>query len=108
MQTNSMDGRVSSNSPHSLYQGARQYHAPFTTSPAPGSAMNQNLPKKYLPRNEESREQALIDWVNSFNDPYCLLVNSIIDLTDGKLHLIKPLGIALCHLVGFVACTQSD
>eukprot|EP00347_Sterkiella_histriomuscorum_P018003 403347156 len=41
----------------------------------------------------------LIDWVNSFNDPYCLLVNSLNDLKDG---------IALCHLVGFITCTPSD
>jgi hypothetical protein len=39
----------------------------------------------------------LIDWINSFNDPYCLLVNSLADLADG---------IALCHLVGLIVCTQ--
>jgi hypothetical protein len=43
--------------------------------------------------------QPLIDWINSFNDPYCLLVNSFGDLTDG---------IALCHLVGFIVCSPSD
>jgi hypothetical protein len=37
--------------------------------------------------------------VNSFNDPYCLLVNSFSDLTDG---------IALCHLVGLIVCSLSD
>jgi hypothetical protein len=41
----------------------------------------------------------LIDWVNAFNDPYCLLVNSLDDLRDG---------IAFCHLVGFIACSPSD
>ncbi|CDW89619.1 UNKNOWN [Stylonychia lemnae] len=41
----------------------------------------------------------LIDWVNSFNDPYCLLVNSLNDLRDG---------IAFCHLVGLITCTPSD
>ena len=43
--------------------------------------------------------QPLIDWINSFNDPYCLLVNSFSDLADG---------IALCHLVGFIVCSPSD
>jgi len=37
----------------------------------------------------------LIDWVNSFNDPYCLLANSIGDFRDG---------IILCHLVANIAC----
>ena len=32
-----------------------------------------------------SNFQSLIDWVNSFNDPYCLLVNSLNDLRDGKV-----------------------
>ena len=32
----------------------------------------------------------LIDWLNSFNDPYCLLINSLDDLKDG---------IAFCHVV---------
>ena len=41
----------------------------------------------------------LIDWINSFNDPYCLLVNSFSDLIDG---------IALCHLVGIIVCSPSD
>lgn len=47
----------------------------------------------------QQKEQALVDWVNSFNDPYCLLVNSMSDLTDG---------IGLCHLVGLIVCTQQD
>ena len=55
--------------------------------------------------------QYLIDWVNSFNDPYCLLVNSLVDLNDGKhnnLPMISYIGVALCHLVGFISCTPSD
>ena len=34
--------------------------------------------------------QNLIDWVNSFDDPHCLLISSFNDFNDG---------IALCHLV---------
>ena len=29
-------------------------------------------------------KESLIDWINSFNDPYCLLVNSFDDLKDGN------------------------
>ena len=43
--------------------------------------------------------QNLIDWVNSFDDPNCLLVSSFDDLKDG---------IALCHLVGLIVCNESD
>ena len=41
----------------------------------------------------------LIDWLNSFNDPYCLLVNSLDDLKDG---------IAFCHVVALIACSPAD
>ena len=43
--------------------------------------------------------QSLIDWVNSHNDPYCLLVNTFKDMWDG---------IALCHLVGIIVCSPED
>lgn len=35
-------------------------------------------------KNETQNLNLLIDWVNSFNDPYCLLVNGVEDLRDGK------------------------
>lgn len=74
-----------------------QYNPPYTTSPAPPHYSGSYDLK---PVNREApREQALVDWVNSFNDPYCLLVNSFHDLRDG---------IALCHLVGYIACSQAD
>lgn len=50
-------------------------------------------------RGVSTKHQHLIDWINSFNDPYCLLINQMNDLTDG---------IALCHLVGYIACSPSD
>jgi len=47
----------------------------------------------------DDKWQGLIDWVNSFNEPSCLLVSSFQDLRDG---------VALCHLVAEVACNQQD
>ena len=47
----------------------------------------------------EEHWQNLIDWVNSFNDPYCLLVSQFEDFSDG---------ITLCHLVSLVVCNDSD
>ena len=43
--------------------------------------------------------RSLIDWVNSFNDPYCLLVTTYRDLLDG---------VALCHLVAIIVCSPED
>ena len=43
--------------------------------------------------------QGLIDWVNSFSDPSCLIVSGFADLHDG---------VALCHLVAQVACNEQD
>ena len=43
--------------------------------------------------------QSIIDWVNSFNDPSCLLVSNWCDFRDG---------IALCHLVAMVGCNEAD
>ena len=51
-----------------------------------------------FPVNDEKYTH-LIDWVNAFNDPYCLLANSISDFRDG---------IILCHLVGHIACNSED
>jgi len=73
-----------------------QYNPPYTTSPAPP---HHSAGFEFKPSGEISKEQGLIDWINSFNDPYCLLVNSFRDLRDG---------IALCHLVGYIACSLSD
>jgi hypothetical protein len=42
---------------------------------------------------------SLIDWVNSINDPYCLLANCVTDLQDG---------VVLCHLVCMACCNQDD
>jgi hypothetical protein len=49
------------------------------------------------PTNEQW--QSLIDWVNSHNDPYCLLVSSFQDMLDG---------VALCHLVAMIVCSPED
>jgi len=75
-----------------------QYNPPYTTSPAPPHHSG-SYDLKAVKNKEPPREQALVDWANSFNDPYCLLVNSFQDLQDG---------IALCHLVGYIACSQAD
>jgi len=49
---------------------------------------------------QPSQEQTLIvDWINSINDPYCLLVNSLWDLEDG---------VVLCHLVAQSCCNEED
>ena len=49
-----------------------------------------SMPLQYTAKSTERLGgpgfQSLIDWVNSFNDPYCLLINSINDLKDGKLY----------------------
>jgi hypothetical protein len=47
----------------------------------------------------EDQWRSLIDWVNSYNDPYCLLVTTYRDLLDG---------IALCHLVAMIVCSPED
>ena len=47
----------------------------------------------------EDHWQNLVDWINSFDDPNCLLVSSFDDLRDG---------IAICHLVGLIVCNESD
>ena len=43
--------------------------------------------------------QIVIDWVNQFNNQYCLLVCSKEDFQSG---------VALCHLVGQVVCSDSE
>ena len=63
----------------------------------------------------------MIDWINSFNDPYCILINSLEELRDGKyrfklflnyinnirklINKCECIGIALCHLVGSITCS---
>ena len=54
-------------------------------------------PQQFL--SQETSLAPLIDWLNSFNDPYCLLVNSLDDLKDG---------IAFCHVVALIACSPAD
>lgn len=50
-----------------------------------GPDYQSNMPLQYNSEvGTNSSLQTLIDWVNSFNDPYCLLVNSVNDLKDGK------------------------
>ena len=65
-------------------------HAKFETPMhAPSMHMNSNID-----------QTSLMDWVNSFDDPYCVLVSSVPeDLANG---------IVLSHVVGFIACSQSD
>ena len=42
----------------------------------------------------------LVDWINSFDDSYLVLVSNIPQDLES--------GVVLSHLVGQVACTQSD
>jgi hypothetical protein len=45
-------------------------------------------------------ENQLIDWINSFDDPHCVLVSKLPqDLSNGVI---------LSHLVGNVVCTLND
>lgn len=45
-------------------------------------------------------EQQLIDWINSFDDPYCVLVSRLPeDLMNG---------VVISHLVGFISCSAQD
>lgn len=45
-------------------------------------------------------EQNLIDWINSFDDAYCVLVCQLPDdMQDG---------VVVSHLVGNIACSQAD
>jgi len=42
----------------------------------------------------------LIDWINSFDDPFCVIVSQLPqDLLNG---------VVLSHLVGYIACSTSD
>lgn len=44
--------------------------------------------------------QCLVDWINSFDDSYCVLVNHLPDdISDG---------VVLSHLVGYLVCSQDD
>ena len=49
---------------------------------------------------DKDEENALIDWINAFDDPFLVLVSRLPhDLMNG---------IALSHLVGYVACSHDD
>ena len=54
------------------------------------------------PKREEFpvENTSLMDWINSFDDPYCVLVSS---LPEDLLN-----GVVLSHIVGFIACSLSD
>ena len=41
----------------------------------------------------------MIDWINQFDEPTCLLVNSYEDLMNG---------VALCHMVSKLTCTTQE
>lgn len=49
---------------------------------------------------DKNYEYQLIDWINSFGDPFLALVSKIPqDLENG---------IVLSHLVGYIVCSESD
>lgn len=81
----------------------------FQTSGLKGNSVTYTNMDVSSSQRGKVNEYALIDWVNSFNDPHCLLVSSLNDLKDGNLCLnLTHLGIAFCHLVGFIACSPAD
>lgn len=49
---------------------------------------------------DKDEENALIDWINAFDDPFLILVSRLpSDLMNG---------VVLSHLVGYVACSPDD
>jgi len=48
----------------------------------------------------KDEENAMVDWINSFDDPYLVLVSGLpLDLLNG---------VTLSHLVGYIACSPED
>lgn len=49
---------------------------------------------------DRDEENALIDWINSFDDPFLVLVSRV------PQELMN--GLVLSHLVGYIACSHED
>jgi len=43
--------------------------------------------------------QQMINWINQFEEPSCLLVNQVSDLSTG---------VALCHIVANITCSEQE
>ena len=73
-----------------LFYLQNQHHMPPYEDQGTPSHANSHIQHQTLNQSQIQNANSnhilgpLIDWVNSFNDPYCLLVNSLNDLKDGK------------------------
>jgi hypothetical protein len=80
---------------HSL-QPSQDHAAPQDHSKFEVSHMDMPLQQNY----QKADWQNLVDWVNSFDDSYCVLVNALPDDLRN--------GIVLSHLVGYIVCCEAD